>query len=713
MFASTDNQKCARPIIARVAVNIPLFQVFDYCVTQALWLTNPNDSFWIGRRVLIPFRNREVVGIILDLFHANEKAAAEKLKEIQAVDETGPALSQIEIDLASFCQERYFRAGSEYLFLCYPPRLRRPVRHTKQSDITSQLSALPAPKKQKVKQSSSDERSLVDRFQQPFELNEEQNSAVKKLTQALGKAAFYLLFGVTGSGKTEVYLHTIVAMLSKQPKGQILLLVPEVILTPQLEQWFRKRFQLTTIEPDIVCLHSQLTEAKKQANWHHAITGRAQIIIGTRSAIFTPLPKLVGMILDEEHDVSYRQVEEPYYITREVAHQRARLQNVPLILASATPSLEAWRAAKSGHYERIDLTRRAVPSSVLPKVSFIDIRPLPLKEGLSPPFIQKMNEALNQGHQCLLFINRRGFAPVLYCTDCGWISTCPHCHGTRLVIHATDRLLHCHHCGYTCPIPVHCPHCEGLSLRPLGQGTQRIEQALASLFPTKKIARIDSDTLQKKGAWEQIRQEIANKEIDILVGTQILTKGHDFPNINFVGVINADNGLYSSDFRAEELLFAQLLQVAGRAGRAGQQGTVWIQTVFPAHPIFQALAHHDYVSHAERLLHERKWIALPPYVQQCMILLSGQDVQILQHKMDQIVVYLTEQCEDHALTEEITILDPVPLRVTQKKYKAQLYVLVQALQRQKLHNFLKKILNPLLKMGASAHLKIIFTPYFF
>lgn len=695
--------------IVRVSVNLPLFQFFDYRLPNALWCMHPEQAFWIGRRVLIHFRNRETIGIITAIITASDSPRV-TLKEIHAVDMDSPHVSNWMLQLAYFCQERYFMACHGYLFLYYPTQLRQLKRGQASAKDRFKVSCPPALLQEKPA------LNLVDRFQPLFELTAEQHTAVTHCTQKLGQSAYYLLFGITGSGKTEVYLHIIVQTLKRFPQGQVLLLVPEVVLTPQLEQWVRTRFQIQAKNPEIVCLHSHLTPQKRFLNWYYAATGKAQIVIGTRSAIFTPLPHLACMIIDEEHDGSYRQIEDVRYVTRDVAHQRARLCQVPLILGSATPSLEVWHAAQNGFYQRIDLTMRPIKTAALPQINLIDTRPLFMKDGLSELLIHKIKQALLKKQQCLLFINRRGFAPVIYCQSCGWISTCPRCQGVRLVYHQTDGYLHCHHCGHREIVPRHCPECEQTTLKPVGQGTQRIESVLATYFSDKKIARIDSDTVRLKGVWEQIRKEIANQTIDILVGTQILTKGHDFPNMNFIGVINADSGLYSSDFRAEEQLFAQLLQVAGRAGRAQEVGEVWIQTAFPDHPLFYALRKHDYVMQATRLLQERQWMQLPPFSHQAMILLSGQQIKAIWQAIEEIGQLLDVTQKIWAESETITIFDPVLMKMPHKKYVAQAYILTQATSRYNLNCFLKQIfgkIDPICIRNEKIEWKIIFNPVYY
>ena len=443
-----------------------------------------------------------------------------------------------------------------------------------------------------------------------------------QVTQTKATACF-LLHGITGSGKTEVYVHLMHEML--QRGGQVLLLVPEINLTPQLENYFRSRFP----DVELVSLHSGLADGERAQNWLKAQSGAARIVLGTRLAVFTPLPKLSLILVDEEHDASFKQQDGLRYSARDVAIFRANQRAVPIVLGSATPSLESWYNAQSGRYRLLQLKQRAVQPAKLPTVRCMDVSQLPLKDGLSQPLLAAIETRLQLGEQSLIFINRRGYAPVLMCSACGWLSECKHCAG-KLVLHLKDRSLRCHHCGQQQRVPHACPTCGDADLKPVGIGTQRVETALQEHFPQARILRVDRDSTRNKGAWNAMRKQIHDGEADILIGTQMLAKGHDFPNLTLVGVLSPDGALYSADFRASEKLFAQLTQVGGRAGRADKPGEVIVQTAFPNHPLFQALRAHDYEIWAQTLLAERQMAGFPPFTYQVLLSAEGkQEADVL------------------------------------------------------------------------------------
>lgn len=468
-------------------------------------------------------------------------------------------------------------------------------------------------------------------------LTDEQRQAVDAIAAALNPStggdtgtatafAPFLLHGVTGSGKTEVYLHAVEAALAASARAgapaQVLVLVPEINLTPQLEGVFRNRFPRETL----VTLHSGLAEGERARHWLAAHLGRARIVLGTRLAILASLPWLRLILVDEEHDPSYKQQEGLRYSARDLAVWRAGQLGIPVVLGSATPSLDSWRRAEQGRYRRLALTQRASPDAALPQVKLIDLEQerkaaRTLDDGLSRPLLAAMADRLARGEQSLLYLNRRGYAPVLACEACGWISGCPRC-SAHLVLHKPERLLRCHHCGLEARIPRACPDCGNADLAPLGRGTQRVEETLARHFPQARIARIDADSTRRKGSAQALFDEVHAGAIDILVGTQMVAKGHDFRNVTLVGVINADAALFSHDFRAAERLFAQLMQVSGRAGRAARQhgpGEVLIQTRYATHPLYGALMRHDYTGFAQDLLIERQNAQLPPFSYQALL----------------------------------------------------------------------------------------------
>jgi primosomal protein N' (replication factor Y) len=511
-------------------------------------------------------------------------------------------------------------------------------------------------------------------FNEQHQLTAQQQAAVDAVHQAAAYRCF-LLHGVTGSGKTEVYVHLIQQVL--QRGGQVLLLVPEITLTPQLEGYFRNRFPDT----ELVSLHSGLNEGERTQNWLLAESGRARIVLGTRLAVFTPLPQLALIIVDEEHDASFKQQDGLRYSARDVAIFRANGCGVPIVLGSATPSLESYYNALNGRYTLLKLSERASQQAQLPSVRCINTANAILPEGISNGVLAALYERLQRGEQSLVFINRRGYAPVLMCTACGWLSDCPHCAG-KMVLHLKDRRLRCHHCGQQSKVPQACPGCGNVDLQPVGVGTQRIETALQTHFAEARILRVDRDSTRNKGSWNAMRKQIQDEAVDILVGTQMLAKGHDFHNLTLVCVLNPDSALYSGDFRASEKLFAQLAQVAGRAGRGDKAGEVLVQTAFPDHPLFHALRAHDYDAWAAVLLNEREQAGFPPFCYQALLRAEG--------KIETEVYVFMQQAREAAtgLQLEVEIYGVVPAAMPRRANHVRVQLLVQGATRKQLQQFL-------------------------
>lgn len=501
----------------------------------------------------------------------------------------------------------------------------------------------------------------------------EQAEAVRAICAHCNAFQPFLLHGVTSSGKTEVYLRVIDAALSAN--RQALLLVPEIALTPQLENLLRERFPGTPLAN----LHSGLNETERLQHWLAAQAGRARIVLGTRLAVFAPLPELGIIIVDEEQDPSFKQMDGLRYSARDLAIVRAQRCNVPIVLGSATPALETYYNAASGRYRLLTLAQRV--NAAPPRIICISTRGEKLENGLSQPLLAAITARLARSEQTLVFINRRGYAPVLMCHACGWLSGCDRC-SAQLVLHLRDRRLHCHHCGYQAPVPVTCPKCGNQELTPLGQGTQRVEAALAQHFPRARILRIDRDSTRRKLSWHAMRRQIHAREIDVLVGTQMLAKGHDFPHLNLVGVVNADSLLYSTDFRAPERLFTLLTQVAGRAGRGDVQGEVLIQTEFPQHPLYAAIQRQDYAAFARHLLAERRQAGLPPFVYQALLRAEAP-------KLETALTYLARAARiAETLAQDVTIYDPVPAGMVRLAGRERAQLLVQAESRARLQGFL-------------------------
>jgi primosomal protein N' (replication factor Y) len=698
------------PII-RVALDVPLSTLFDYVVSEKTQLE-------IGQRVIVPFGRKQVLGVAME-WVASSDLAAERIKPVTQVLDDVPPLPQELLTLLRFCSDYYHYPLGMTVLAALPTRLRSvepiavkqsldyalsasgraldlttlPKRRVVQQRILHALRETPLSGAQLRNLSPSASAALkalleagwvetcapqpraTHTFNDAHALTDEQQCAMDAVTRQQGYGCF-LLHGITGSGKTEVYVHLMHEMLQKG--GQVLLLVPEINLTPQLENYFRSRFP----DVEIASLHSGLADGERAQNWLKAQSGEARIVLGTRLAVFTPLPKLSLILVDEEHDPSFKQQDGLHYSARDVAIFRASQRGVPIVLGSATPSLESWYNAQSGRYQLLKLTQRAVQPATLPVVRCFDITKLPLHEGLSEPLLTAIGDRLQRKEQSLIFINRRGYAPVLMCTACGWLSECKHCAG-KLVLHLKDRTLRCHHCGFQQRVPHACPTCGDADLKPVGIGTQRLEETLQARFPAARILRVDRDSTRNKGAWSAMRKKIHDGEADILIGTQMLAKGHDFPNLTLVGVISPDGALYSADFRASEKLFAQLTQVGGRAGRADKAGEVIVQTAFPNHPLFQALRAHDYEIWAQTLLAERQMAGFPPFVYQ--VLLSAEGKQL--GEVNAFLQQARNAAKELQMAVEVYGVVPAAMPKRANHHRAQL--LVQADRRKALGEFLR------------------------
>jgi len=698
-----------------VALDIPLSTLFDYVLEEGI-------AVQLGQRVVVPFGRKLVVGVVMG--YANEsELSAERIKSVVQVLEEIPPLPAELIALLRFCSEYYHHPLGLTVMAALPVRMRsrEPVKFKEAQNYTLSQSGRALdlsqfPKRKVVQQrilaalqagvlSAARVRELSPgapaalkallqsgwvescalqkgvlpyaptfTFNNAHTLTTAQQQAADAVTEVRGYACF-LLQGVTGSGKTEVYVHLMHRML--RAGGQVLLLVPEINLTPQLENYFRNRFPDT----ELVSLHSGLSDGERMKNWLRAQAGQARIVLGTRLAVFTPLPRLALVIVDEEHDASFKQQDGLRYSARDVAIFRARQSSVAIVLGSATPSLESYYNAQSGRYRLLKLAERAMAQAQLPTVRCINTSNALLQHGISEQLFTALELRLQRGEQSLVFINRRGYAPVLMCTACGWLSDCPNCAG-KLVLHLQDKRLRCHHCGHQVRVPHACPGCGNADLQPVGIGTQRVESALRERFPDARILRVDRDSTRNKGSWNSMRRQIQDETVDILVGTQILAKGHDFPNLTLVGVLNPDSALYSSDFRASEKLFAQLAQVSGRAGRADKPGEVLIQTFFPDHPLFRALRAHDYDAWAKILLEERKSAGFPPFVYQG--LLSAEGVEAAR-----VHAFLQRAREAAAgLAFKVEVYGVVPAAMPRRANQIRAQVLVQGESRKLLQQML-------------------------
>ncbi|HEY0634092.1 MAG TPA: primosomal protein N', partial [Gammaproteobacteria bacterium] len=507
------------------------------------------------------------------------------------------------------------------------------------------------------------------------ELNSAQHVAVSAITAAAGTFQPFLLDGVTGSGKTEVYLQAIAPVLAAG--RQVLLLVPEIGLTPQLVERFRRRFAVP-----LGLLHSGLSDGERQCAWLMARDGHAPIVIGTRSALFTPLRNPGLIIVDEEHDPSFKQQEGFRYSARDVAIVRAHQLGIPIVLGSATPSLESLHNAQAGRYRLLRLPERA-GSALHPKMRLLDVRQQPLQEGLAEPLALLMRRHLERGGQVLLFLNRRGYSPALICHDCGHVAGCPRC-DARLTYHSAQRRLRCHHCGTERPVPTQCPKCGSADLRPLGQGTERIEEGLRARFPGVGLVRIDRDTTSRKGAMTALLLEVHAGEARILIGTQMVAKGHHFPEVTLVGILDADQGLFSADFRASERMAQLILQVAGRAGRAERPGEVVIQTHVPDHPLLRTLVESDYHAFAEAALRERAQAQFPPFSHLALLRAEAVDPTAPLTFLEAA----RRLAEGHAAAG-VQLLGPVPAPMERRAGRTRAQLLLQSSSRTGLHRLLE------------------------
>ena len=640
--------------IARVALDVPLHRFFDYLIPVGELLSAAD----IGCRVRVPFGRRSRIGVIVEVLAESDHPLAQ-LKPVEEILRDLPPLPADWFRLAEFCAAYYQAPLGEVMLSTLPAGLRRidPPKARADKRLPALAPAQLAP-----------------------ELTVEQQQALAAITGAGPGFNAYLLHGVTGSGKTEVYLRLVERALAAGQ--QTLLLVPEINLTPQLESRVAARFP----EAGLVSLHSELTEAARSRNWRAALEGRARIILGTRLAVFTPLPELGLIVVDEEHDSSFKQQDGMRYSARDVAVFRARERDIPIVLGSATPSLESWANATDsrtrGRYTLLTLHDRAVENARLPVVQRIDTRREKLQDGLSGALLLAIEKRLARGEQSLVFLNRRGYAPVLACAACGWVSRCTRC-AANLVLHLADGRLRCHHCGFESRVPKNCPTCGNQDIHPFGRGTQRLEEVLAARFPQARILRVDRDSAKSRKQWEALVEKIHGGEADILVGTQMLAKGHDFPKLTLVGAIGPDAALFAADWRAAERLFAQLMQVAGRAGRAELPGEVLIQTQFPDHPLYAALVRHDYPAFAAAQLKEREQAGFPPYAYQAM--LRAEAPQMADALAFLAAARAWPSAETHA---DVMLYDPVPMRLARRANFERGQLLVESPSRRALQAFL-------------------------
>ena len=670
--------------IVRVALDLPLPRLFDY-------LAPDSGEGDVGRRVTVPFGTGLRTGVIVELATASEQPDA-RLKEVTAILRDMPALPAEWLALCEFCARYYQTPLGEVTSFALPPLLRRgklPRMKTQRSGVSEKANA-----GAKEPAESSIAAPPAPTFLPLPQLLAAQQAAV---TAIVGQAGFHvmLLHGVTGSGKTEVYLRAIDAVLARG--GQALMLVPEIALTPQLEGRVAARFPAA----HVVCANSGMGDAARARGFLEALAGRAQIVLGTRLSVFMPLPRLQLIVVDEEHDASFKQQEGLRYSARDVAIWRAHQLNIPIVLGSATPSLETFHHAGTGRYRMLELPERAV-AEAMPVVRIIDTRREKLQEGLSAALLAGLQLRLDRGEQSLVFLNRRGYAPVLACPPCGWISRCRRC-AANLVLHLADQRLRCHHCGFEARVPRACPDCGNVDLLPFGRGTQRLETMLVERVPAARVLRIDRDSASTPKKWQALLATIHAGEADILVGTQMLAKGHDFPLLTLVGAVGADAALFAADFRAPERLFAQLMQVGGRSGRADLPGEVLIQTEYPDHPLYRALIDHDYARFAQSQLGERRIAGFPPFSFQAML---RAEARTMEHALAFLATArMTAAMLPNSLAEGVTLYDPVPMRLQRLMTLERGQLLVESLSRPALQAFLAAWMEKLYALKTPAGLR--------
>jgi primosomal protein N' (replication factor Y) len=703
-------------VILQVALDAPLRRVFDYLPPAT---PEASDLPRLGVRVRVPFGRQRLIGILVGIV-AESQVPLSKLKGALEFLDLQPVFDPVTFELLRWAAEYYHHPIGEVYAAALPALLRsgEPVVQlsprfnvtARGRDELAKPSSKRAPRQRALLQWLSEHpgaapaeiselfdaallKSLANRgwlereiyeVQRPpppiqvrptqLALSAAQSESVDGIAKTLGGFAVHLLYGVTGSGKTEVYLRVIAAAIADG--GQALVLVPEIALTPQLVDRFLDRFTA-----GVVAVHSALSDSERRDAWRAAHGGQARIIIGTRSAIFTSLPRLSLIVVDEEHDASYKQQEGFRYSARDLAVMRARGAGVPVILGSATPSLESLENAASGRYASHSLPQR--PGAARPpQMALIDMRRHPAEQGLSTPAIQAIEQHLNAQGQVIVFLNRRGYAPSLFCNSCGWVAPCAHC-DARMTLHRRAGKLRCHHCGAQADVPAVCGSC-GQALLPVGQGTERVEETLMRLFPDAPLARLDRDTAAARGSIQTVLGRVHSGEARILVGTQMLTKGHHFSEVTLVVILNADQGLFASDFRATERLAQTITQVAGRAGRETRAGQVIIQTEFPEHPLLRRLIDEGYDSFAVSALQERQGAGWPPYSRLALLRAEAKDRAGLDAFLAKAAM------AGRAITQSVKVLGPATALIARRADHYRAHVLIESGARSTLQRFLAR-----------------------
>lgn len=704
----------------RLAIPSPLRRLFDYLPPDGC----DTDSLSPGTRIQVSFGRREVTGILMEVSDTTE-VPANKLKPALSILDQTPPLPDTLFRLARWSASYYQHPLGEVMSQALPVLLRKgePCEYAHQhlwraaagasidqlsksagrqrellqlllehpkgistDAIRAEGGQPPLLKKLEEKQLAESIEHKPDHpshqddplHEAPLTLNPEQHHAVEQITSSQSFTP-YLLQGVTGSGKTEVYLQAIEAYIRKG--RQALVLVPEIGLTPQTVARFKARFNVP-----VVVMHSNMTDRQRLDAWLQAREGVARIIIGTRSAIFTPMKQPGIIFIDEEHDASFKQQEGFRYSARDLAVMRAHHENIPVVLGTATPSIETLHNARQKRYQWLQLNQRA-GNARPPEFELLDIRQLPLQDGLSQPLVQQIRHHLQQGTQVLLFLNRRGFAPTLMCHDCGWLADCRRC-DAHMTLHRKPLHLHCHHCDSQRPVPMQCDSCGSTELKPVGEGTERTEEALIKLFPEFPVIRVDRDTTQRKHAMQQIMDKVNQGNPCILVGTQMLAKGHHFPKVTLVAILGADSGLFSADFRGMERTAQLILQVAGRAGRADHPGKVVMQTYHADHPTITSLVQEGYQAFAEQELNQRQGAQLPPFIHCALLRAEANQPAIAEQFLGQLRLLLQE---DILQPQGIQWLGPFPSPMEKRAGQFRAQLVLQSPDRKALHQQLQNL----------------------
>ena len=715
-------------LIFRVAIPVPVYRLFDYLAPDNVEL----DNIKPGVRLEVPFGKGKKIAFLLEITQHSELDIG-KLKRVVRILDHKPLLSTKDLRLLNWASTYYHHPLGEVISAAFPAALRRGKSVVVQTEKRYALTDLGKVTPSDQLQRTPKQKSVLEKFQanplslseaelsawnenwrpavkllitkqllqiefgdarvdspdalisnNPLQCNPQQQSAIDAVCDGLGQFGVFLLEGVTGSGKTEVYLQIIRTVLARGQ--QVLVLVPEITLTPQLEERFRQRFAVS-----IALSHSKLTDKQRQTAWLQMQQGECSILLGTRSALFTPLKNPGLIILDEEHDASFKQQEGFRFSARDIAVVRGKLLHIPVLLGSATPSLESLHNVDKQRYQLLHLPDRA-GNAIEPVLQLMDIRNKRMQEGLSESLVEEMHRTLARNEQVLLFLNRRGFAPTLICHGCGWVARCQRC-DANLVIHFDEERLRCHHCGKEQRLINRCPACKVGELTPLGLGTERVEKVLAELFADKVTVRLDRDSTQRKGSLENYLQQINQGKVDIVLGTQMLAKGHHFPNVTLVAILDVDSGLFSIDFHAAEKLAQMIVQVSGRAGRAEKPGKVIMQTRQPEHPLLTTLIRQGYRSFAKTALAERKEALLPPFSYQALLRVQAADADTPQLFFQAVSALAQKHNKGHT-----QVLGPVSAPMAKRAGLYRYQLLFQNTRRQELHVLLDALIPEIAKL---------------